>query len=1256
MASPELTFPEPEVEKGAVVFYLTPDVSWRLGEVLQVHRDQGLCDVDPYPDVLEELPPGEPARVPIEHTHVVDDPDVDALHDMRDMPDPHESVVLHALRRRFHASVMFTYFGPSVMLVFTPSEGGGEPYRREHMQPYLDSAEEDGMPHVWQLARAAYVDMRTSGVSQTVFACGDAGSGKSTVLREVRHFLCRFSALHAPPAAEGLEGRFDAAARVLDTFASVAVGGWSSSCWLQVLRLQFSTAGGLLGAAWDGLLLQPSRVTQRPAQEPIFSSFYQLLASEDGRRVFALGGDPGDYHCGACQPQCAEHSAAAFRATTEAMGALGLKDAERWSVWAIVAGVLHLMLVDFDPREDGSGVQLRDESRERLKFAAVAWGVDKNALEQGLVDAAGAMHLMRLQRAGGDAAAAGAAVQHLVGDARRVRDGLCEHLYCGLFAWLLRRCNDLLLDPSGQPHSAVHLVDACGHGSCPAAQLDALYTNTAGELVQSCYNRHIFRAAQAELEAEGIPAPETSFYDNDDTVALLADPETGLLRLLADQAAADPLDDAGLLRRVTQAFSGHRSFQGEERGFRVRHCNEEVSYDGGGWLLAAGGRLAPWAREALCEGALRKSRDAVVRAAGCTPQQGAAQHPADVVCPPAALFCTELAKLFVAFNATRTRWLRCVAPGPRGGGFNPVSVAAQLHSGNLLETIPAAQHGFSASVPAADFAARFRCLLPRADPAAAPESPRAVCAAVVAAAGCDPGEAPVGRSKVFVRHGALLAHLEDLRAQGLVRHAVTVQAYARWKQAETERELRALQSQEETIASLRDTLVMRSAVACAHDSCREVIRQRELASRDHLERGILVARREMEEAMWGEYRRREAEREERERLRQAENERLRKEERERSEMLLAAQRRQLSALRRAMQPPERPRGPSPHEREAAAQMAAGAPAQQRVKAELAEAAADRAAAEQKFREQRLLQAELRRTKAEEREVRLADAARRAAQHKRQHEARAVLSLERSEARRQRAVLRAQRNTAKRSTSADYRIAGAKQRRDHNERELETRRGGTRELVHWEHGERDSWRDMEELLRRRAQAHVRRIATELRVAVDQEDQREQQRLHAAKADAARRALLQQEAVADACEQERRLLAEQRRRDQESRRLLESARGDLIRAERRKCEVQALGETAARDRRVEELQRACQRAALVRHERVSARRATRQAHGSPGAQSGSPSAGRRISDEQYARLLGPALTRDGLGAAAAVHTDPLTPAAPISPTTPRALHWK
>ena len=137
---------------------------------------------------------------------------------------------------------------------------------------------------------------------------------------------------------------------------------------------------------------------------------------------------------------------------------MGLSEAEKASIYGVVAGVLHLGNVEFE-EEGGArgGGRVCPRSEPPLAAAAALLGVDAADLRLALVS-----RLMQSSRGGVKGTAIMVPLKTY--EACNARDALAKAVYSRLFDYIVRRINESI--PSSASAYYIGVLDIAGFGKC----------------------------------------------------------------------------------------------------------------------------------------------------------------------------------------------------------------------------------------------------------------------------------------------------------------------------------------------------------------------------------------------------------------------------------------------------------------------------------------------------------------------------------------------------------------------------------------------------------------------------------------------------------------------------------------------------------------------------------------------------------------------------------------------------------------------
>ena len=371
------------------------------------------------------------------------------------------------------------------------------------------------------------------------------------------------------------------------------------------------------------------------------------------------------------------------------------------------------------------------------------------------------------------------------------RDALSKSLYARLFDWLVDKINGSI----GQDaHAAgfIGVLDIYGFESFKHNSFEQFCINLANEKLQQHFNAHVFKAEQAEYEAEAIDWSYIEFVDNADVLELIESrAPPGIISLLDEACLAPGGSASSFANGLAKQHAANKRLtrpKGAAAAFTLQHYAGGVTYAADAFLeknkdyvvlehlMLATSSGSPFIRE-LFGGAA---------AAAAAASSTSAMKFASV----GGKFKAQLADLMAALNATSPHYVRCIKPNAASvpSVFEAGGVLQQLRCGGVLEAIRISCAGYPSRRPIDAFLSRFSLLAPSAAVAAARASSagsdgsvptaaeRALAAAIAASAGL--AGAQVGRTKLFLRAGQM-AVLDGLRAAKLAAAATRIQASAR---------------------------------------------------------------------------------------------------------------------------------------------------------------------------------------------------------------------------------------------------------------------------------------------------------------------------------------------------------------------------------------------------------------------------------------------------------------------------------------------
>ncbi|NXH29851.1 MYO3B protein, partial [Myiagra hebetior] len=342
------------------------------------------------------------------------------------------------------------------------------------------------------------------------------------------------------------------------------------------LRFQKNT---VQGAKLSEYLLEKSRVVQQDTGERNFHIFYYMFAglSSEQKEMYGLL-DPSLYRYISGRfgtQEVAEHWKHKYQEVCNALDMVGFQEQEQVDMQAILAGVLSLGNVTFEPEESDGSVKVSEASRGWLKAAAVSHKKSL-LLEVLLVCCCPCSPVSPSVRC----------CCSLCADAR---DSIAKVAYGRVFGWIVCKINELLAEnvDSEVELREIGILDIFGFENFAVNRFEQLCINLANEQLQHFFNHHIFQLEQAAYKEEGLPWETITFNNNEPILNLLLAKPFGLLSLLDEQSAFPQATDKTFVDKLNSSFKGNLYFQaarGHVLGFSIVHYAGKVQYAARGFL------------------------------------------------------------------------------------------------------------------------------------------------------------------------------------------------------------------------------------------------------------------------------------------------------------------------------------------------------------------------------------------------------------------------------------------------------------------------------------------------------------------------------------------------------------------------------------------------------------------------------------------------------------------------------------------------
>ncbi|KAG8681397.1 Myosin type-2 heavy chain 1 [Ceratobasidium sp. 394] len=583
----------------------------------------------------------------------------------------------------------------------------------------------------------------------------------------------------------------------------------NSSRFGKYLQILFDGKQNIVGARIRTYLLERSRLVYQPEIERNYHIFYQLCAGAPSKERKDLGLDTDVSKFGYLNgggprstPINGVDDAEEFRATQSALSTVGVGIDKQWSVFKLLAALLHLGNVKITAGRNDSNI---DDNEPNMVMACRFLGLNPVEFKKWTIKK---QITTRSEKIVSSLNAAQATV---------VRDSVSKFVYACLFEWLVAIVNESLSGENGEgalrAEKFIGVLDIYGFEHFKKNSFEQFCINYANEKLQQEFNAHVFKLEQEEYVREQINWTFIDFSDNQPCIDVI-EGKLGVLALLDEESRLPAGTDSSFLTKLLAQLDTPKNknvFKKPRFGnsaFTIAHYALDVTYEAEGFieknrdtvpdehlaLLAA--TQNPFFKEVL-DAALASTRPPETpnpgtptfsdsgsnnsRRSSLIPDPGrssllqtgagggGAKRPGAVAKKPTlgSIFKGSLISLMDTISVTNVHYIRCIKPNEvkRAWEFTPQQVLSQLRACGVLETIRISCAGYPTRWTYEEFAERYYMLV-HSKNWNAQTAIKDLCGMILNVTIKDEDKYQAGLTKIFFRAG-MLAYLEAQRSDKL---------------------------------------------------------------------------------------------------------------------------------------------------------------------------------------------------------------------------------------------------------------------------------------------------------------------------------------------------------------------------------------------------------------------------------------------------------------------------------------------------------
>ncbi|XP_066261955.1 myosin heavy chain, muscle isoform X11 [Euwallacea similis] len=729
------------------------------------------------------VPGGEEKNFKKEQVSQVNPPKYEKCEDMSNLTYLNDASVLHNLKQRYYAKLIYTYSGLFCVAI--------NPYKRFPVYTnrcaklYRGKRRNEVPPHIFAISDGAYVNMLTNHENQSMLITGESGAGKTENTKKVIAYFATVGASTKKPTEEQqkkgtLEDQVVQTNPVLEAFGNAkTVRNDNSSRFGKFIRIHFGPTGKLAGADIETYLLEKARVISQQSLERSYHIFYQIMSGAVSglKDMCILSNNIMDYNFVAQGKTTIPNvdDAEECRLTDQAFDILGFTQEEKNDIYKITASVMHMGTLKFKQR--GREEQAEADGTEEGEKVAKLLGVEAQALYTALVKP-------RI-KVGNEFVTQGRNVNQVAYSV----GAMSKAMFDRLFKYLVKKCNETL-DTKQKRQHFIGVLDIAGFEIFDFNSFEQLCINFTNEKLQQFFNHHMFVLEQEEYQQEGIQWTFIDFgLDLAACIELIEKP-MGILSILEEESMFPKATDQTFVEKLNTNHLGKSpNFQkpkppkpGQQAAhFTLGHYAGNVPYNITGWLEKNKDPLNDTVVDLFKKG----SNKLLVEIFADHPGQsgggdakGAKRTKGSAFQTVSAMYREQLNNLMSTLRATQPHFVRCIIPNElkQPGLIDSHLVMHQLTCNGVLEGIRICRKGFPNRMVYPDFKLRYKILNPTE---ASKESDPKKCAEVIlSATGLDADLYRLGHTKVFFRAG-VLGQMEELRDERLGKIVTWMQSWVR---------------------------------------------------------------------------------------------------------------------------------------------------------------------------------------------------------------------------------------------------------------------------------------------------------------------------------------------------------------------------------------------------------------------------------------------------------------------------------------------
>ncbi|XP_072118705.1 myosin VIIAa isoform X1 [Mobula birostris] len=686
---------------------------------------------------------------------------VHGVEDMIRLGDLNEAGILRNLLIRYRDRLIYTNCGSrtytgSILVAVNPYQLLPI-YTAEQIRYYTNRKIGEMPPHIFAIADNCYFNMQRNGKDQCCIISGESGAGKTESTKLILQFLAAISGQHSWIEQQVLEAN-----PILEAFGNAkTIRNDNSSRFGKYIDIHFNKRGAIEGAKIEQYLLEKSRVCRQADGERNYHIFYCMLMgmSPDQKKKLGLG-KPTDYTyltMGKCTFCDGRDDSKEYANIRSAMKVLMFTDTENWEISKLMAAILHMGNLAYEPRVYDNLDSCEVVYSAQLLTAAALLEVDCLDLQNCLTS--------RTIITRGETVSTPLNMEQ----ALDVRDAFVKGIYGRLFVWIVEKINAAIYKPpSREPkvmRQSIGLLDIFGFENFHSNSFEQLCINFANENLQQFFVRHVFKLEQQEYNLENINWQHIEFTDNQDALDMIALKPMNIISLIDEESKFPKGTDSTMLNKLNSQHKLNSFYippkNNYETQFGISHFAGIVFYETKGFLEKNRDTLHGDIIQ-LVHSSKNKFIKQIFQADVAMGAETRKRSPT-----LSSQFKRSLELLMRTLSVCQPFFVRCIKPNEykKSMLFDRELCVRQLRYSGMMETIRIRRAGYPIRYTFVEFVDRYRVLMPGVKPAYKQSDLRGTCQRIAEAFLGQDGDWQIGKTKIFLKdHHDMMLEIERDKA------------------------------------------------------------------------------------------------------------------------------------------------------------------------------------------------------------------------------------------------------------------------------------------------------------------------------------------------------------------------------------------------------------------------------------------------------------------------------------------------------------